>query len=509
MATVIPLSSAGQLFPECPISEISDLVDEARRLASFSPEILLMIDADRDRAAAAKAEVRRRDLEWVRTRGCKPMFKECEFEREEKALGQGPVRFSAETVLLLVLLRGWFGGFKSQTLRVILRESTTLLQIARSEGRDCFHPSTCIDAVNPLSSETLGKIHKVQLAMAGSEDMDDYSVALADSTAATADSQFPTDSLLLSNLVSRIFHAFDLMEKHAGVTITLGTRVLSWKDQAIKNAKEIALLPPTRKGARKTRKKLYRRLLETCNKLLVYSQKASSRLETKVDLNSWPPSKAAKIEIIQIGLLDDLERLQTCIEVTRRRVIEGEKVPASDKIFSLSDGGAWMIVKGQRVPVVGYKPQLATSLKSGLVTALILDKGNAKDSTMTVRLLKEHLEMTGAEGVSCSFDSGYASNKTIKECRELENVATVSIAGSTARKTLGDELYDSPEYQNLRKKRSRIEGTIGHLKQSHGFGRCSRRGLEEVRCEMLEKILSFNARRMTLLRSRKDEALAA
>ena len=55
------------------------------------------------------------------------------------------------------------------------------------------------------------------------------------------------------------------------------------------------------------------------------------------------------------------------------------KVDIKDKIVSLSDEDASMIVKGQRDPVVGYKPQIGRS-ENGFITAIIVPEGNASDS---------------------------------------------------------------------------------------------------------------------------------
>lgn len=42
-----------------------------------------------------------------------------------------------------------------------------------------------------------------------------------------------------------------------------------------------------------------------------------------------------------------------------QRVLQGGKVKAEEKILSLSDEDAAMIVKGSREPTLGYKPQVS------------------------------------------------------------------------------------------------------------------------------------------------------
>ena len=61
----------------------------------------------------------------------------------------------------------------------------------------------------------------------------------------------------------------------------------------------------------------------------------------------------------------------------------------------MSDPDAGFIAKGQRVPVIGYKPQLARS-GAGFITGLLLPKGNASDSGQLVPMFDEVVRRTTA-----------------------------------------------------------------------------------------------------------------
>ena len=93
-------------------------------------------------------------------------------------------------------------------------------------------------------------------------------------------------------------------------------------------------------------------------------------------------------------IADDLAALEQAGNVSRRGIMEQEKVPVAEKIISLSDSDTSFIVKGGWNTVVGYRPQLARSGR-GFVTALVLPRGNAADSPHLVAMAQEQITNTG------------------------------------------------------------------------------------------------------------------
>ena len=106
------------------------------------------------------------------------------------------------------------------------------------------------------------------------------------------------------------------------------------------------------------------------------------------------PSRRLPAEAALEMISGDLRALAQAAEACERRVQEGEKVAAEEKIISLSDADAAFIVKGSWNSVVGYRPQLARSGR-GFVSALVLPVGNAADSPQLVRMVNEHISNTG------------------------------------------------------------------------------------------------------------------
>ncbi len=205
---------------------------------------------------------------------------------------------------------------------------------------------------------------------------------------------------------------------------------------------------------------------------------------------------------------DDLLAISNVLYYSEERIFNDAKLPSSEKILSLSDTTAAFIKKGQRNPVIGYKPQLAQS-KNGFVTGLLLEKGNVSDSACLLPLAKSHKENTGIIPDFISADDGYSSGAGREACLEF-GVLDICLSGAVGKKITPDELWDSDEYILGRRKRSAVESLMFTLKYVFEFGHLRRRGLENVRAEMTEEVIAYNIRKKILLQEQlsKENELA-
>ena len=76
----------------------------------------------------------------------------------------------------------------------------------------------------------------------------------------------------------------------------------------------------------------------------------------------------------------------------------------------MSDQDAAMIVKGEREPIVGYKPHLGRS-RGGFIVAIIVPAGNAADSGQLRPIVDLALKRTSVKPALISFDDGYTNGR--------------------------------------------------------------------------------------------------
>ncbi|EHK52208.1 putative transposase, partial [Mesorhizobium alhagi CCNWXJ12-2] len=82
--------------------------------------------------------------------------------------------------------------------------------------------------------------------------------------------------------------------------------------------------------------------------------------------------------------------IEQIIAQTERRVLAGEAVPACDKLVSLFEPHADVIVKASRDVHYGHKLNLTTG-RSGMILDLVIEAGNPADSERFLPMLQRHI----------------------------------------------------------------------------------------------------------------------
>ena len=103
---------------------------------------------------------------------------------------------------------------------------------------------------------------------------------------------------------------------------------------------------------------------------------------------------------------------------TRRRVFDGEAVPASEKVVSLFEPHADIIVKGGREVQYGHKINLTTG-RSGLILDVVVETGNPADAERFLPMLERHIACHGQPPRQIAGDGGYASSPIFTQAKAL------------------------------------------------------------------------------------------
>ena len=88
-------------------------------------------------------------------------------------------------------------------------------------------------------------------------------------------------------------------------------------------------------------------------------------------------------------------------------------------------------------------------------------------------------------------------------------IETVSIGGSKGKKITPEIEWDSPEHQQARNARSAVESIVFVLRYKFHLDSFTRRGLEGVTAELIEKVIAHNFWRIAYLRMKHKLLLAA
>ena len=192
-----------------------------------------------------------------------------------------------------------------------------------------------------------------------------------------------------------------------------------------------------------------------------------------------------------------LDLLHRVTDQTTRRVLQGESVPAQEKVVSLFEPHTDIIVKGGRGTHYGHKINLATG-RSGLALDVVVEDGNPADSARCLPMLERHIEHYGAVPSRVAFDGGYASRANLKDAKELgiEHVVFHKKRGMK----VADMTPSSWLYGRLKRFRAGIEAGISYLKRCFGLGRCLWRGLPHFTAYVHSAVFAHNLMRLARLR---------
>lgn len=493
----------GNLFFPVPDTEFHDFLEQTDELVKFAPEILEAIERDLDEYGKKKKKVRLADKQYAEEMtGELPdiqldVYTVNDFDL---SLGVGRPRMPAYLVCIFLMFRGKNGSVTKLKDVTFLKESMSLYSLLQERGYKLPATTTILENINAISGETRDLMFDKQLSFIRQEGLDDFKKLIADSTQVEANSAWPTDSGILTGLLGRVHRMgqhlaiFELPNFHAG-----------WMNCWLRKMKKlnfnINLLAGKPDSKRKI-KKFYRKLLEHGQNAVRHLDKEIEEFEeTYQPFDYLFPSRREMLNRVLQQMREDIGDAYRVIRYTEERIFEGKVSGSRDKVLSLSDKTAAYIKKGDREPVIGYKPQVGRS-EHGFISSLIVEEGNPADSVELIPVFQDAVSRTGVVPELVSVDDGYASRKGRDYILD-QGVSIVSISGSKGKKLMGQEVWESEVYQDARADRSAVESLIFVLKYCYYFGRMGRRGLEAVRAEMMEKVLAYNCCRIIQQREKK------
>ncbi len=154
---------------------------------------------------------------------------------------------------------------------------------------------------------------------------------------------------------------------------------------------------------------------------LAYLDQASERLTVATN-----PS----VEPWQIEARHYRPLIERIITQSERRVLAGETVPAGEKLISLFEPHADIIVKGSRDVEYGHKFNL-TAGRSGMILDLVVEIGNPTDSNRLLPMLERHIAFYGNAPRQAVADGGFATrdNLVAAKARGVRDMAFHKKAG--------------------------------------------------------------------------------
>lgn len=371
---------------------------------------------------------------------------------------------SIETILRCGLLKQ-HQQWSYEELAFHLIDSATSAAFARLP-RGLYPTDSALQCVIALiRGETWERINQALIKDALASRIETLKQARIDSTVTETLIHKPWDSSLLGDaerVLDRLM--IEVREQNPLVRYTSHRRVVKKQIMAIRNCK----------GEEK-RRSHYRKLIGNVRHTL---RAVNGVMATQQQDTDWM-KRAEHYAGLTVRIIDQ----------TVRRVIKGEKVPATDKVVSVFESHTDIIVKDRRDTQFGHKLNLTTG-KHGMVLDVVIEEGNPADSSRLLPMIKRIKECYGKLPRQVAADAGYASKENIKETKALgiKAVGLPKKRGMTVEEMTGSEWI----YKKLICFRAGIEGNISMLKRVFGLDRCTWRGLEHFKSYVMSAVLAYN-----------------
>ena len=395
---------------------------------------------------------------------------------------------TAEQVLRCCILKQ-YRQLSYEELSFHLEDSSAFRSFVRLEMGQYPCKSILQENIKSLSEETWEAIHAKIINYAQSENIETGRKVRIDSTAIETDIHHPTDSTLLCDgirVMSRWLSAGKQLRPQPVYPFSYHARAAKKRLMTILNAQK-----------EKARLAAYRELLWYARRVIAYAEAAIPALRSFEggDVDDVFAANA---------LADNLERalgiLKKVVDQTVRRVIKGEKVPASEKVVSFFEEHTDIIVKGRRDVQYGHKVFLTGGV-SNLILDCMIERGNPADSDRYGELLERHIKQFGKAPRQVSADGGFASrnNLALAKGHEVKDAVFAKKRGLSVM----EMAKSSWVYKMLRNFRAGIEAGISVLKRAFGLDRCSWSGWSGFKRYVWSSIVSYNLLTMAKIRLAK------
>jgi transposase, IS5 family len=301
-----------------------------------------------------------------------------------------------------------------------------------------------------------------------------------DSTVNAALMHQPSDSTLLWDAVRVMTR---LLRQASALP---GAPMILWRDRRRTAKKRARAIDYSRRQSQK--RQLYRELIATTHATLAALQDAAKRLAKVVGM-------AAERWRARLSHYQPL--IEAILAQSEHRVLEGLAVPTSEKLVSLFEPHADIIVKGSREVQYGHKLNLVTG-KSGLILDVVVEAGNPADAERFLPMLDRQIARCGMPPRQMAADGGYASLDNLHQAkaRGVQDVAFHKKRGIAVE----DMVKSRWVYRKLRNFRAGIEAGISCLKRAYGGARCTWRGLDHFKAYIWSAVVAHDLALWTRLK---------
>ena len=385
-------------------------------------------------------------------------------QRYPKTLVTGRRSTPVEVVMRLMALKHLYDWSYANTVR-FASDSLVLRWFCRIYLYPVCDDKTLLRWANLVQPDTLHLFNGRLSSIAGDLKLTRGRKLRNDGTVVESNIHHPTDSSLLADGVRVLSRLVKRAKTVVQETTQLAAETFRDRNRSARNAARRIYEATRRRGetAKASVQKAYHRLVRITQASVGQAKQVLAALEDHRDRHA---------QKLKARLEQFIPRVEQVIDQSRRRVFEGEKVPASEKIVSIFEPHTDIICRGKANKPVefGHKVWL-DEVEGGIVTDYRILEGNPSDKNQWRPSLDHHVELFGRPPDQASADRGVysAPNEAYAEQIGVKRVILPKPGyKSEARRQHERQRW----FKRGRRFHAGIEGRISVLKRKHGLDRC-------------------------------------
>ncbi len=395
-------------------------------------------------------------------------------KRRPKTLQTGRNSTPVDVILRMLVVKRLYAYSYEETERNV-SDSLSLRQFCRVYLNDVPDDTTLIRWANLIQAKTLEKFNQRIIQLATERKVTRGRKLRTDGTVVESNIRPPSDSRLLADSVRVL--ARSIVQGQA-ILHSVGQKVQAEFEDCTQQAKRLAhqigeTLRSKKEAAQIVGRQHYQELLALTEQTITWAVQVEKQLCEQAQRNA---------KRLAATILHFVPLAKQVIQQATRRVLQGEQVPASEKIVSIFEEHTNIIRRGKETHPVEYGHKIwLNEVEGGLVSHYRILKGNPRDEQQWKPSLKAHIATFQQPPRQASADRGLSSEPNEKLARDL-GVKHVIIPKCGYRSKARLKHEHKAWFVKGRHWHAGIEGRISVLKRAHNLHRCLAHGLKGFHC---------------------------
>jgi IS5 family transposase len=391
-------------------------------------------------------------------------------QRYPNTLTAGRKSTPVEVILRMLAVKHMYDLSYEQT-EMQVADSLVLRQFCRVYFHAVPDHTTLCKWAKLVQPETLEAFNERILALAIESKLTRGRKLRTDGTVAETTIHHPTDSSLLADSVRVLGRTLTRAKKVLAADTGLAKETFRNRTRSAKRAaRHIAHL--SRRG-REQLKPHYQRLTRATEATIRQAELVLAELQTTI---------AEQGHELTETLQTFLPRAEKVLDQTKRRVFDGEPVPAAEKLVSIFEPHTDIIRRGKpnKDTEFGHKVWLG-EVEGGFISQYRVLDGNPADEAQWQPVLQNHVQQFGHPPWQASADRGVysAANETFATKLGVKRV----ILPKPGHKSDARRKHERQRwFWRGRRFHAGVEGRISVIKRKYGLGCCRNRGQVGFEC---------------------------